>query len=152
MDKQGLVLVAGGGGFIGGHLVGRLIEDGFKHVRAVDIKPLDEWYQVFPGVDNRCLDLRQLEACRSSARDARYIYNLACDMGGMGFIEHHKAECMLSVMINTHLLQAAKEHGCERFLFASSACVYAADKQQTAEVQPLKESDAYPAMPEDGYG
>jgi nucleoside-diphosphate-sugar epimerase len=152
MDKEGLVLVAGGGGFIGGHLVGRLLADGFRRVRSVDIKPLDQWYRIFPEAENLTGDLRLLEDSRKAARDARSIFNLACDMGGMGFIEHHKAECMLSVLINTHLLQAAREHGCERFLFASSACVYAADKQQTAEVLPLKESDAYPAMPEDGYG
>jgi nucleoside-diphosphate-sugar epimerase len=152
LDKEDLVLVAGAGGFIGGHLVRRLIDDGHKRIRAVDIKPYEEWYQRFSEVDNHCADLRGAEACAAAARGARYVYNLACDMGGMGFIEHHKAACMLSVLINTHLLQAAKANRCERFLFASSACVYAADKQQTAEVLPLKESDAYPAMPEDGYG
>ena len=152
MDKDDLVLVAGGGGFIGGHLVGRLLESGFRRVRAVDIKPLDEWYQVFPQAENESRDLRLREACQAATRGARHVFNLACDMGGMGFIEHHKAECMISVLINTHLLQAAREHGVERFLFASSACVYAADKQTTADLLPLKESDAYPAMPEDGYG
>jgi nucleoside-diphosphate-sugar epimerase len=118
----------------------------------VDIKPLDEWYQVHPDADNRQLDLRDLAACREAARDAREIYNLACDMGGMGFIETHKAECMISVLINTHMLMAARDVRAERYFYSSSACVYAAGKQTRPDVAPLKEEDAYPAMPEDGYG
>jgi nucleoside-diphosphate-sugar epimerase len=146
------VLVTGAGGFIGGHLVGELERLGYRRLRAVDIKPIDEWYQVFPQVDNRTLDLRDREACLQAASGAREIYNLACDMGGMGFIETHKAECMLSVLINTHMLMAARDVKVDRFFYSSSACVYAADKQTRPDVAPLKEQDAYPAMPEDGYG
>jgi len=146
-----VVLITGAGGFIGGHLVAELRKAG-RRVRAVDIKPIDEWYQSFPDVENLQLDLRQLEACTRAAAGAREIYNLACDMGGMGFIETHKAECMLSVLINTHMLMAARDAGCERFFYSSSACVYAADKQTVADLKPLVEADAYPAMPEDGYG
>ena len=129
-----------------------LRKQGIKNIRAVDLKPLKEWYQKFDDVENHQLDLRELEACRKAAKGMEWIYNLAADMGGMGFIELHKAECMLSVLINTHLLMAAKEAGSKRFFYASSACVYAADKQTTTENPGLKESDAYPAMPEDGYG
>jgi nucleoside-diphosphate-sugar epimerase len=146
-----LVLVTGAGGFIGGHLVADLRKLG-RRVRAVDIKPFDEWYQQFRDVDNRRLDLRDRGACAEAASGAREIYNLACDMGGMGFIETHKAECMLSVLINTHMLMAARDAKCERYFYSSSACVYAADKQTRPDVDPLRESDAYPAMPEDGYG
>jgi nucleoside-diphosphate-sugar epimerase len=151
-NKSDLVLVTGAGGFIGGHLVAALRRLGHRRIRAVDIKPAGEWYQLFPDVDNRVLDLRDRAACLHAAADAREIYNLACDMGGMGFIETHKAECMISVLINTHMLMAARDVGAERFFFASSACVYAADKQTRSDVAPLAERDAYPAMPEDGYG
>ena len=146
------ILVAGAGGFIGGHLVAHFRKQGIRNLRAVDLKPLKEWYQKFDDVENHQLDLRELEACRKAANGMEWIYNLAADMGGMGFIELHKAECMLSVLINTHLLMAAKEAGSKRFFYASSACVYAADKQTTTENPGLKESDAYPAMPEGGYG
>lgn len=152
MSKDTPVLVTGGGGFIGGHLVAALRADGFDSVRSVDIKPLNEWYQVHDGVDNRQLDVSLLEACRESVDGIGLVYNLAADMGGMGFIEANKAACMLSVLINTHLLGAAREAEVQRFFYASSACVYAADKQTDAHVTALKESDAYPAMPEDGYG
>jgi GDP-D-mannose 3',5'-epimerase len=152
MDKNTPVLVTGGGGFIGGHLVARLREEGFARVRSVDIKPLEEWYQVHDGVDNRRLDVSLLDACREAVDGIGIVYNLAADMGGMGFIENNKAACMLSVLINTHLLGAAREAGVERYFYSSSACVYAADKQTDAHVTALKESDAYPAMPEDGYG
>ncbi len=151
VQAAGVVLVAGAGGFIGGHLVATLRTAGFS-VRAVDRKPLSAWYQTFPDVDNRQGDLSRLEDCRTAVAGVGQIYNLAADMGGMGFIETHKAECMLSVLINTHLLMAAREAGVPRFFFASSACVYAADKQTEADVTALKEADAYPAMPEDGYG
>jgi GDP-D-mannose 3', 5'-epimerase len=147
-----LILVAGGGGFIGSHLVKALLADGHSNVRSVDRRPMEDWYQVHAEADNRVLDLQLLDACTEAATDARYVYNLAADMGGMGFIENNKALCMLSVLINTHLLQAAQEAGAERFFFSSSACVYAADKQETPDVEPLREADAYPAMPEDGYG
>ena len=145
------VLVAGGGGFIGGHLATTLCEQGFR-VRSVDIKPLEEWYQIPPGVEARRLDLSGLANCREAVRGIDTVYNLAADMGGMGFIETHKAECMLSVLINTHMLVAARDADVDRYFFSSSACVYAADKQVDADVTALKESDAYPAMPEDGYG
>ncbi len=150
--KDSLVLVTGAGGFIGGHLVADLLRDGHSRVRAVDCKPFSEWYQRFPEADNRVLDLREIGACREAAKEAATIFNLAADMGGMGFIETHKAECMLTVLINTHMLMAARDAGTERFFFSSSACVYAADKQTDAQVTALKEADAYPAMPEDGYG
>src|SRR5438128_10541991 len=145
-----LVLVCGAGGFIGGHLVKALI--GARPVRAVDIKPLDEWFQLFPEAENLVLDLRLKQTCVQAVRGADTVYNLAADMGGMGFIESNKALCMLSVLINTHLLMTAKDAGARRFFFASSACVYAADKQTDPDVTALKEEDAYPAMPEDGYG
>jgi len=152
MDEVGKVLVTGGGGFIGGHLVADLLARGHSDIRAVDCKPLSQWHQVFAQVENVRADLQELDACRAAARDARYVFNLAADMGGMGFIETHKAECMLSVLISTHMLVAAREAAVERFFYSSSACVYAAEKQTSADVVALRESDAYPAMPEDGYG
>jgi nucleoside-diphosphate-sugar epimerase len=152
MEPSDLVLVTGAGGFIGGHLVAELRRRGHRRIRAVDIKPFDEWYQLFEDVENNARDLSGLDACQQSASGARYVFNLAADMGGMGFIELHKAECMLTVLINTHLLMAARDAGVERFFYSSSACVYAAEKQTSAAVQPLREDDAYPAMPEDGYG
>jgi GDP-D-mannose 3', 5'-epimerase len=145
------ILVAGGGGFIGGHLVARLLNDGYK-VRSVDVKPMDEWYQVFGDAENVVGDLKHIDVCHKACNGVSDIYNLAADMGGMGFIENNKALCMLSVLINTHLLQAALAAKAERFFYASSACVYNADKQKSEDVVPLKEADAYPAMPEDGYG
>ncbi len=150
--KDKLIVVCGGGGFIGGHLVADLRRQGCTRIRSIDIKPLEEWYQVFEDAENLRLDLRELDSCRKALQDAEIVYNLAADMGGMGFIENHKALCMLSVLINTHLLMAAKEAGAQRFFYASSACVYAADKQTDPGVTALKEEDAYPAMPEDGYG
>ena len=146
------ILVAGGGGFIGGHLVADLLRKGHQNIRSVDIKPLKDWYQVLPGVENLQLDLQDKSACEKATKDAGTVYNLAADMGGMGFIENNRALCMLSVLINTHMLMAARKHGVERFFYASSACVYAADKQTDPNLTALKESDAYPAQPEDGYG
>ena len=150
--KNDLVLVAGAGGFIGGWLVRNLIERGYTKIRAVDLKPKNEWYQEFPEVENLVLDLQGLEESKMAARDTRLIYNLAADMGGMGFIENNKAACMMSVLINTHLLMAAKEFGTQRFFYASSACVYNGLKQLDPNNPGLKEEDAYPALPEDGYG
>ena len=146
------VLVAGGGGFIGGHLVAKLLAQGYKRVRCVDIKPQDHWYQVAGDAENNVADLTLIENCKAACEDVGDVYNLACDMGGMGFIENNKALCMLSVLINTHMLMEAREAGVKRYFYASSACVYNADKQVNPDVVPLKESDAYPAMPEDGYG
>ncbi|MGC1481199.1 MAG: NAD-dependent epimerase/dehydratase family protein [Chthoniobacterales bacterium] len=152
MNKNQTVVVCGAGGFIGGHMVRDLHERGFTSIRAVDRKPLDAWYQKFDYAENLSLDLGEKDACFQSLDGAETVFNLACDMGGMGFIENNKALCMLSVLINTHLLMAAKEHGVKKFFYASSACVYAADKQVDPENPGLREADAYPAMPEDGYG
>jgi nucleoside-diphosphate-sugar epimerase len=144
-------LVTGAGGFIGGHLVKDLLRQG-STVRAVDIKPFSDWYQIGADADNQQLDLSAIQACREAVRGARWVYNLAADMGGMGFIENNKALCMLTVLESTHMLVAARDERVERFFYSSSACVYAADKQIDTHVTALKESDAYPAMPEDGYG
>lgn len=146
------IVVAGAGGFIGGHLVKALLETG-EEIVAVDKKSHEEWYQVHPRANNLRLDLSRVESCELVAKRAHTIYNLAADMGGMGFIESHKAECMLSVLINTNLLRAAKWEDVTRYFYASSACVYAADKQTNPNsMDGLREEDAYPAMPEDGYG
>jgi nucleoside-diphosphate-sugar epimerase len=152
MFKDDLVVVTGAGGFIGGHLVADLRRQGYVRLRAVDIKPFYQWCQRFDDVENEMLDLRDKEACARACRHARLVYNLAADMGGIGFLEENRALCMMSVLTNTHMLMAARAAGVERFFFSSSACVYAAEKQMTADVSPLRESDAYPAMPEDGYG
>ena len=152
MSKDDLVVVAGAGGFIGGHLVHVLQQRGHTNIRAVDLKPLDEWYQRFPDAENLQLDLSEKDACVRALDGAAVVYNLAADMGGMGFIENNKALCMLSVLVSTHMLVAAKEAGVERFFYSSSACVYAAGKQASPDVTALSEDDAYPAMPEDGYG
>ena len=145
------ILVAGGGGFIGGHLVGRLLSEGHQ-VRSVDIKPLDEWFQLFPEAENLQADLSLLDDAQSATKEQEWVFNLAADMGGMGFIENNKALCMLSSLINTHLLMGARDAGAERFFFSSSACVYASWHQDNTSTAPLKEADAYPADPEDGYG
>jgi len=146
-----LAVVTGGGGFIGGHLVAALKARG-QSVRAVDVKPLAEWQQVFDGVENVVADVALKQSCESVCANAETVYQLAADMGGMGFIEHNKALCMLSVLINTHMLMASRAAGVSRFFYSSSACVYAADKQTSPDVVALAEADAYPAMPEDGYG
>ncbi|MCH8124412.1 NAD-dependent epimerase/dehydratase family protein [candidate division KSB1 bacterium] len=150
LDK--LIVIAGAGGFIGGHLVSSLLDRGHSNICAVDIKPFNQWYQVFDNVENVIADLREKENCFRVCQGASEVYNLAADMGGMGFIENNKALCMLTVLINTHLLLAAKEAGVQRYFYSSSACVYNAEKQKDTNVIPLCESDAYPAMPEDGYG
>lgn len=151
MADNDTTLVTGAGGFIGGHLVSSLVESGHR-VRAVDIKPVDEWYQVNPDAQSQQVDCSDLDQCHTAMTGIASVYNLASDMGGMGFIENNKALCMLSVRINTHLLMAARAAGVDRYFFASSACVYAADRQVSSDVTGLKEEDAYPAMPEDGYG
>ena len=150
--KNEKVVICGGGGFIGGHLVADLLRQGHTDLRAVDLKPFDEWYQRFPEVENLQLDLQDKDNCYKALKGARVVYNLAADMGGMGFIENNKCLCMLSVLINTHLCMAAKDEGVKRYFYASSACVYNADKQRDPNVTALKEADAYPGQPEDGYG
>jgi len=150
-ESNDLIVVCGAGGFIGGHLVADLLKQGY-HVRGVDVKPYEDWYQLSRAAENVVLDLSEKADCRRAVRDAALVYNLAADMGGMGFIESNKALCMLSVLINTHLLIAAREAGVQRYFYSSSACVYAADKQRSTISPPLREEDAYPAEPEDGYG
>jgi GDP-D-mannose 3',5'-epimerase len=145
------IVVAGAGGFIGGHLVRELIKKG-NHVRAVDIKPINEWYQISDDADNLVLDLRLRDNCFQAVNGFNEVFNLAADMGGMGFIENNKAACMISVLINTHLLIASRDCGINRFFYASSACVYNGEKQTDPDNPGLKESDAYPALAEDGYG
>ena len=145
------IVIAGAGGFIGGHLVRDMISKGYK-VRAVDIKPLNEWYQIQEEADNLVLDLRLRENCYRAVNGYNEVFNLAADMGGMGFIEKNKAACMISVLINTHLLIASRDCGIDRFFYASSACVYNGEKQTDPDNPGLKESDAYPALAEDGYG
>jgi nucleoside-diphosphate-sugar epimerase len=144
-------VVTGAGGFIAGHLVVALKKKGYQ-VRAVDKKPLNEWYQISEDADNLVLDLNIKENCYQAVNGYNEVFNLAADMGGMGFIENNKAKCMLSVLINTHMLMAARDCGIERFFYASSACVYNGDKQTDTENPGLKEADAYPALAEDGYG
>jgi GDP-D-mannose 3', 5'-epimerase len=146
-----LIVVSGGGGFIGGHLAAALHATGMR-VRAVDCKPIDEWCQRVPGVECITADLSNLSECHRVTAGARRVYQLAADMGGMGFIKQNKALCMLSVLANTHMLLAARDAGVERYFFASTACVYNAEKQTAPDVVALREEDAYPAMPEDGYG
>src|SRR5579885_911128 len=150
--RDQLIVVTGAGGFIGGALVADLRRKGHRKIRAVDIKPFREWYQVFDDVENLSLDLNLRENCARAASGAHQVFNLAANMGGMGFIENNKALCMLSVLINTHMLQAAQECGVQRYFYSSSACVYNGEKQTDPHNPGLKEEDAYPAMAEDGYG
>src|SRR5579864_6846012 len=150
--RDELTVITGAGGFIGGALVAELRRQGHRRIRAVDLKPLEEWYQVFEDVENLQLDLNRQENCARVARDAFEIYNFAANMGGMGFIENNKALCMLSVLINTLMLQAAQKLGVQRYFYSSSACVYNGDKQRDPDNPGLKEEDAYPALAEDGYG
>ena len=148
---DGKVVVGGGGGFIGGHLARALLDTGHD-VRVVDVKPYEQWYQVHEDAHNVVADLNLKEACEAAVDGRDAVYNLACNMGGMGFIENNKGLCMLSVLINTHLCQAAVTAGVKDYFYASSACVYNGEKQQNSAVTALKEEDAYPALPEDGYG
>jgi nucleoside-diphosphate-sugar epimerase len=148
---RSLVLVTGAGGFIGGHLVRDLLAQGYA-VRGVDRKRVDDWHQIFPEAENIVADLSDLAACRRAVSGVDVVYNLAADMGGMGFIENNKALCMLSVLTSTHMLVAARDADVSRFFYSSSACVYAADKQTNPDITALREADAYPAQAEDGYG
>ena len=144
-------LICGAGGFIGGHLVKNLLEEGNKVV-AVDNKPFDYWFQHFDECKNYSLDIKEYDNCLEVSKNVDYIYNMACNMGGMGFIENNKAECMLSVLINTNMLRASIKNSIKKYFFSSSACVYNGSKQNDSFVVGLKETDAYPADPEDGYG
>ncbi|MGA3323698.1 MAG: NAD-dependent epimerase/dehydratase family protein [Terriglobia bacterium] len=151
-NKNGLLVIAGAGGFIAGALARYFQERGFRRIRAVDKKPLPEWYQRVPGVESLCLDLSEQENCVRACEGAMEVYNLAADMGGMGFIERFRIECLRSVLINTHLIEAAYRAGAERYFYSSSACAYNTELQKDPKVRALKESDAYPAMAERGYG
>lgn len=146
-----LIVITGAGGFIGGHLVRHFSQGGEHNVRAVDKKPHHEWHQLI-APQSVCLDLSNEENCHKICEDADEVYNLAADMGGMGFIETHRVECLRSVLINTHMLQAAYLAGVKRYFFSSSACVYSTHLQRNSDVTALKEFDAYPAMAERGYG
>jgi nucleoside-diphosphate-sugar epimerase len=152
LDRSARVVVAGAGGFIGGALVGHLIQHGFTDVLAVDIKLPVLWYRTFPAARTIQADLSKEAECLTALRGSRYVFNLAADMGGIGFLATSRAACMLSVLINTHMLLAARRHGIERFFYSSSACVYNVAKQQHPQSPALGESDAYPADAEDGYG
>jgi len=151
MFKNKKILIAGAGGFIGGYLIKRLMSEGATIV-AADIKPKEFWFQIFEENENHQLNLQDLDNCYKVVEGVDYVFNMACNMGGMGFIENNKAECMLSVLINTHLLMACKKFNVEKYFFSSSACAYNKDKQEDIFIEGLKENDAYPANPEDGYG
>jgi GDP-D-mannose 3', 5'-epimerase len=150
--KDDLIVVAGAGGFIAGALVRYFHDKGFKRIRAIDKKPLADWYQRTPGVENLCLDLSCRDNCARACEGAVEVYQLAADMGGMGFIERFRVECLRSVLINTHMIEAAYRAGADRYFFSSSACAYNTDLQKDMRCRALKESDAYPAMAERGYG
>lgn len=152
IKKDELIVVAGAGGFIGGALVRYFHDLGFTRIRAVDKKPIPLWYQRVPGVESLCMDLSKEKNCRRAVADAAEVYNLAADMGGMGFIERHRVECLRSILINTHLIESAYRAGVRRYFFSSSACAYNVLLQKDPNVRALKESDAYPAYPERGYG
>lgn len=152
MNKDDLIVITGAGGFIAGALVKYFQEKGFSNIRAVDKKPLPEWYQRHPGVESLSLDLSEKENCRRVVEGAAEVYNLAADMGGMGFIEKFRVECLRSILINTHLIEASYWAGVDRYFFSSSACAYNTELQEDPNVRALKESDAYPAMAERGYG
>jgi nucleoside-diphosphate-sugar epimerase len=148
MTKNDLIAIGGAGGFIGGALVRYFHERGFSRIRAADRKPLPLWYQLLPGVESLCLDLSQEDGCRRLCEGAAEVYNLAADMGGMGFIEANRVACLRSILINTHMLEAAWRAGAERYFFSSSACAYNTELQKDPNVRALKEGDAYPAMAE----
>lgn len=152
LKEDDLIVIAGAGGFIAGALVKYFSNQGFTRIRAIDKKPLPEWYQRTPGVECLCMDLSYEDNCKRACEDAVEVYNLAADMGGMGFIERFRIECLRSILINTHMIEAAYRAGAQRFFFSSSACAYNTDLQKDPNVRALKESDAYPAMAERGYG
>jgi GDP-D-mannose 3',5'-epimerase len=152
LKKDDLIVVTGAGGFIGGNLALYFKKKGFTRIRAVDKKPLYEWYLDVPGAESLCLDVSKEENCHRVCEGAAEVYNLAADMGGMGFIERFRVECLRSILINTHMVEAAYNAGARRYFFSSSACAYNTDLQQDPKVRALKESDAYPAMAERGYG
>ena len=150
MNKNDLIVVTGAGGFIAGSLVRYFKEKGFTNLRAVDKKPLYQWYQVVEGAESLCLDVSEYRNCVRAVENAKEVYNLAADMGGMGFIEKNRVECLRSILINTNMIEAAYNAGAERYFFSSSACAYNTTLQQDPNVTALKESDAYPAMAEKG--
>jgi nucleoside-diphosphate-sugar epimerase len=152
LDKRDLIVITGAGGFIAGALARYFCEQGFTNIRAIDKKPLPEWYQRVPGVESLCMDLSEYANCVRACEGAVEVYNLAADMGGMGFIERNRVECLRSILINTHMIEAAYRAGARRYFFSSSACAYNTLLQQDPNVRALKESDAYPAMAERGYG
>jgi nucleoside-diphosphate-sugar epimerase len=152
LKKDDLIVITGGGGFIGGNLALHFTQKGFTNLRAVDKKPIYEWYQHVPGVQNLCLDVSQENNCRRAVEGAVEVYNLAADMGGMGFIERFRVECLRSILINTNMIESAYRAGVRRYFYSSSACAYNTQLQQDPKVRALKESDAYPAMAERGYG
>jgi GDP-D-mannose 3', 5'-epimerase len=152
IKKDDLIVITGAGGFIAGALTRYFHEQGFTRIRAVDRKPLPDWYQHIPGVENLCLDLSEKENAIRAVEGAVEVYNLAADMGGMGFIERFRIQCLRSILINTHLIEATYRAGAKRYFFSSSACAYNTTLQQDPHVRALKESDAYPAMAERGYG
>ena len=152
MKKDDLIVITGAGGFIAGNLARYFKQKGFNNIRAVDKKPLYEWYLHVPGVQNLSLDVSREDNCHRVCEGAVEVYNLAADMGGMGFIERFRVECLRSVLINTHMIEAAYQAGARRYFFSSSACAYNTLLQQDPQVRALKESDAYPAMAERGYG
>ncbi len=152
LNKDDLIVIGGAGGFIAGALARYFHDQGFTRIRAIDKKPLPEWYQVVPGVESLCLDLSDQMNCRKACEGAVEVYNLAADMGGMGFIERFRIECLRSILINTHMIEEAYRAGAQRYFFSSSACAYNTDLQKDPNVRALKESDAYPAMAERGYG
>jgi len=152
LKKDDLIVIGGAGGFIAGSLARYFHDQGFTRIRAIDKKPLPEWYQVTEGVESLCLDLSDDYNCRKACEGAVEVYNLAADMGGMGFIERFRIECLRSILINTHMIEAAYRAGAQRYFYSSSACAYNVELQKDPNVRALKESDAYPAMAERGYG
>jgi len=152
LKSDDLIVIAGAGGFIAGDLARYFHDQGFTRIRAVDKKPLPEWYQRTPGVECLCMDVSEEKNCRRVCEGAAEVYNLAADMGGMGFIERFRIECLRSILINTHMIEAAYRAGAQRYFFSSSACAYNTDLQQDPHCRALKETDAYPAMAERGYG